>query len=119
MKLRLRSEEATGLCEIQADGAIRTVEAPRDLRDIEEMLGPQCYRRKILLDLQYAPHIDSSGACWLIHFHKRSQTAGGMLILYSVPPGVMSVLRLLGIHQYLNLAADQRAARALALEGRA
>jgi anti-anti-sigma factor len=118
MKLRLRSEEAAGVCEIQADGEIRSVAEPRDLQNIEEVLGPQCYRRKVLLDLQHTAHIDSSGVCWLVHFHKSSQSAGGMLIIYSVPPAVMSVLKLLGLHHYLNLAADLRAARALALEGR-
>ena len=118
MKLRLGSEEAAGVCQIRAEGEIRSVEEPRDLRDIEEILGPQCYRRKVLLDLQHAPHIDSSGVCWLVHFHKSSQACGGMLILYSVPPGVMAVLRLLGMHDYFNLVADERAARALALGGK-
>jgi ABC-type transporter Mla MlaB component len=59
------------------------VEEPRDLRDINEILGPRCYRRKILSDLQHAPHIDSSGVSWLVHFHKSSQIAGGILILIS------------------------------------
>ena len=54
MKLRLCSEEAAGVCQIRAEGEIRSVEEPRDLRDFEELLGPQCYRRKILLDLQDA-----------------------------------------------------------------
>jgi anti-anti-sigma factor len=117
MKLQLQREEASGLCEIQAEGAIRAFEEPRDLKDIEELLGPQCFRRKVLLDLQHAFHIDSSGVCWLIHLHRRSQRAGGMLILFSVPPGVMAVLKLLGVQHHLNLAADARSARALAIGG--
>ncbi len=118
MNLRLGSEEAAGVCQIRAEGEIRSIEEPGDLRAIEQILGPQCYRRKVLLNLEQVPHIDSSGVSWLIHFHKSSQTAGGMLILYSVPPGVMAVLKLLQMHQYLNLVADERAARALALEGK-
>jgi anti-anti-sigma factor len=118
MNLRLGFEEAAGVCQSRAEGEIRSVEEPRDLRDIEEILGPRCYRRKVLLDLQDSPHIDSSGVSWLVHFHKTSQIAGGMLILHSVAPGVMAVLKLLGMHQYLNLVADERAARALALGGK-
>jgi len=118
MILRLRSEEAAGVCQIRAEGEIRSIEEPRDLREIEEILGPRCYRRKVLLDLQHAPHIDSSGVSWLVHFHKSSQTAGGMLILHSVPPGVMAVLKLLGMHHYFNLVADERAARVLVLGGK-
>jgi anti-anti-sigma factor len=118
MTFRLCSEEAAGVCQIRAEGEIRSVEEPRNLRDIEAILGPQCYRRKILLDLQHSPHIDSSGVSWLVHFHKSSQTAGGMLILYSAPPGVVAVLKLLGMQQYFNLVADERTARALALGGK-
>jgi anti-anti-sigma factor len=118
MKIRLRSEEAAGVCQIRAEGEIRSVEEPRDLREIEEILGPQCYRRKVLLDLERTPYIDSSGVSWLVHLHKSSQTAGRMLILYSVPPAVTAVLRLLGMQKYLNLVADERAARDLALRGK-
>jgi anti-anti-sigma factor len=117
MKIRLCSEEAAEVCQIRAEGEIRSIEEPRNLRDIEEMLGPQCYRRKVLLDLQHVPHIDSSGVSWLIHLHKCHRTAGGMLILHSVPPRVMAVFKLLGMQQYFNLVADERAARALALKG--
>jgi anti-anti-sigma factor len=118
MNLRLGSEEAAGVCQIRADGEIRSVFEPRDLRNIEEILGPRCLRRKLLLDLQHVPHIDSSGVSWLVHLHKSTQIAGGTLILYSVPPGVMAVFKLLGMHHYFNLAADERAARSLALEGK-
>ena len=118
MNLRLGSEEAAGVCQIRAEGEIRSVFEPRDLRNIEEVLGPLFYRRKVLLDLQLVPHIDSSGVSWLVHFHKSTQNAGGMLILYSVSPGVMAVLKLLGMHHYLHLAADERAARSVALEGK-
>jgi anti-anti-sigma regulatory factor len=70
-------------------GKIRSAQEPRGFRDIEEMLGPQCYRRGVLLDLEEAPLIDSSGASWLVHLHRSSQTARGVLILYSVEdPGL-------------------------------
>jgi anti-anti-sigma factor len=118
MKLRLRSEEPAGVCRIRAEGEIRSVEEPRDPRDIEDLLGPQCYRRKILLDLQDAAHIDSSGVSWLVHLHKGCRAAGGMLILHSAPPAVMAVLKLLGMEHYFNLAADERAALGLAQGGK-
>jgi|SRR6516164_6573969 anti-anti-sigma factor len=118
MKLRLCSEEAAGVCQIRAEGEIRSVEEPRNLQDIEELLGPQCYRRKVLLDLEDVRHIDSSGVSWLLHLHKRNQDAGGVLILYSIPTAVMAVLKLLGVQHHLNLVADERAARALAMRGK-
>ena len=117
MKLRLRSEEAAGVCQIRAEGEIRSVAEPKDPRDLEELLGHQCFRRKILVDFQDAHHIDSSGVSWLVHFHRRCRAAGGMLILHSVPPAILAVLKLLGMDQQFHLAADERAACALALGG--
>jgi anti-anti-sigma factor len=117
MNLRLGSEEAAGVRQIRAEGEIRTVEESGDLEGFAEILGPRRYRQKILLDLEDAPHIDSSGVSWLVHFHNSSRAAGGMLILHSVPPAVMAVLKLLGMHRYFNLVADLRAARAVALGG--
>ena len=37
MNLRLGSEEMAGVCQIRAEGEIRSVDEPRDLRDIEEI----------------------------------------------------------------------------------
>jgi anti-anti-sigma factor len=117
MKLRLRSEEAAGVCQIRAEGEIRSVEEPRDPRDLQELLGPSCYRRKVLLDLQDVPHIDSSGVSWLVHLHKSCRASGGVLILHSVPPTILAVLKLLGMDQFFNMAADEGAARIQALGG--
>jgi len=118
MKLRLRSEEAAGVCQIRAEGEIRSVAEPKDPRDLEELLGHQCFRRKILVDFQDAHHIDSSGVSWLVHIHKSCRAAGGMLILHSAPPAVIAVFKLLGMEHYFNLVADERAALVLAQGGK-
>ena len=118
MNLRFCSEDPTGVCRIRAEGAIRSVEEPRISRDLEDLLGHHCHRRKILLDLQDVPHIDSSGVSWLVHLHRDCRAAGGMLILHSVPPAIIAVLRLLGLERSFHITADERAAHALAPGGR-
>src|SRR5262249_9775030 len=116
MKLSLRSEEA-GLCRIQTEGEIRLSEQPRDPRQVEELLGSDCYRRKILLDLQHTPYLDSGGVSWLVNFHKHCRQAGGILVLHSIPPSILAILKLLHMDRYLNLVEDEQAARAVALGG--
>jgi anti-anti-sigma factor len=117
MKLSLVSEEA-GLCRLQTEGEIRLGEKPRDPQLIESLLGPECYGRKILLDLQNTPYIDSSGVSWLVNFHKFCHDAGGILVVHSVPSSIMAILKLLHIDRYLNLVEDEQAARTMALGGK-
>jgi anti-anti-sigma factor len=116
MKLNLRSDEA-GLCRIQAEGEIRLADQSGDTRLIEALLGPDCYARKILLDLQHTPYMDSSGVSWLVNFHKHCRQAGGILVLHSIPPSIMSILKLLHMDRYLNMVEDEQAARVMAIGG--
>ena len=78
---------------------------------LESLLGPDCYGRKILLDLQNTPYIDSSGVSWLVNFHKHCHEAGGILVVHSVPSSIMAILKLLHIDRYLNLVEDEQAAQ--------
>jgi anti-anti-sigma factor len=116
MKLSLRPEEA-GFCRIQTDGEIRLSEQARDPQVVESLLGPDCYRRMILLDLQNTSYMDSSGVSWLVSFHKHCREAGGILVIHSIPPSIMAILRLLHMDRYLNLVEDESAARVVAIEG--
>jgi anti-anti-sigma factor len=114
MKLTLRFDEGK-VCQIQTEGDIRLSEQPRDSHQLESLLGSDAYRRKILLDLQRTPYIDSSGVSWLVNFHKHCLDAGGVLVLHSVPPSILAILKLLHMDRYLNIVEDEFTARALAL----
>jgi anti-sigma B factor antagonist len=116
MKLSLRSEDG-GICRIQNEGEISLSTMPRDPHLIEGVVGPDCYKRKIVFDLQHTPYIDSSGVSWLVSFHKRCREAGGILVLHSIPPSIMSILRLLHMDRYLNLVEDEQAAQVMAVGG--
>jgi anti-anti-sigma factor len=114
MKLNLRSEDGQ-FCRVQAEGEIRLSDQPRDVNLIESLLGPGCYSRRILLDLEHAPYMDSSGVSWLLNLHKHCRQAGGVLVVYSIPPSIMSIFRLLHVDRYLNLVEDEPAAQTMAL----
>jgi anti-anti-sigma factor len=113
MKLSLRSEEE-GILRLQNEGEIRLGDQLRERSSVEDVLGADCYSRKILLDLSNTSYLDSAGVGWLVKFHKLCQQFGGVLVLHSLPPAIMAILRLLHMERFLHIVDDERAARALA-----
>jgi len=80
-----------------------------------ELLGSGGFTGCVLLDLEKAPFVDSHGIGWLIRAHKHFLDAGGVLVLHSVPPKVVQTLAFLKLDKVFHLAADEEAARRLAL----
>jgi anti-anti-sigma factor len=113
MKLSLQTQE-DGVVRLRNDGEIRLGDSLRERSSVEDMLGPDCYRRKILLDLKNTSYIDSAGVGWIVKFHKLCQQSGGVLVLHSLPPAILAILRLLHMERFLRIADDEPAAEALA-----
>ncbi len=113
MKLSVQTEQ-DGVVRLRNDGEIRLGDQLRERSSVEEVLGPDCYGRNILLDLKNTSYIDSAGVGWIVRFHKLCQQSGGMLVLHSLPPAIMAILRLLHMERFLRIAEDERSAQALA-----
>jgi len=77
---------------------------------IETLLGSEDYRRRVLLDLAQTPFIDSSGLGWLLALNKRFRESAGMLVLHSVLPMVLDVIRVMRLDRVLHVVEDQQAA---------
>ena len=116
MKLSLQSEE-DGIVRLHSEGEIRLGDSLRERSSVEEILGPDCYARRIVLDLRNTSYIDSAGVGWLVKFHKLCQQFGGVLVLHSLPPAILAILRLLHMERFLHIVDDERAACALAKGG--
>lgn len=84
---------------------------------MESLLGPAAFGRKVLLDLSGASAIDSSGIAWLVRTDRRFRQDGGKVVLHSVPPSVMDIMRVMRLPTLLFVAPDETQARAAALEG--
>jgi anti-anti-sigma factor len=82
---------------------------------LEQALGTDCYKRKVLLSLQKSCYIDSAGVGWLVMSHKRFRDAGGCLVIHSIPPMIGHVFRLLGLCTVLTMADDETQAHERAL----
>jgi anti-sigma B factor antagonist len=119
MQIALVSDEL-GVARIECVGSM-TMEFFLSGNDpLADLLGgPECYARRVLLNLEKIDFIDSSGIGWLIKWHQRFRKAGGMIVMHSSPPLIRNMLKLLQLDKILDLAEDEAAARRLARRGEA
>src|SRR5262249_17832149 len=56
---------------------------------LADLLGPDCRKLRVLLNLEQTTFIDSSGINWLVRSFVAFRDGGGRLVLHSVAPGVL------------------------------
>jgi anti-anti-sigma regulatory factor len=116
LELSLQTEEKDLLC-LTCRGTISLPDFQPEKDPLLKLLGPEAYSRKLLLNLEPASLLDTSGISWLIHCHEACDRAGGILVLYAIPLRVRYMLQLLRMEQLFHTATDVAAARAIALKG--
>lgn len=116
MQLNVLSDDGS-ILQLQGIGPMRLGEFQQAMSPINAKLESDGYARKILFDLSQVTYIDSSCVGWLVKCHKQSRDAGGTLILHSVPPSILAILKLLHLETLLHLVEDARSAEALAKGG--
>ncbi len=77
------------------------------------LLGDSGFAQIALLDLSNTLYLDSAGINWLLNCHRRFREAGGALVIHSITPMVMQVIRLMRLDRVFQLADDARSARLL------
>jgi anti-anti-sigma factor len=85
--------------------------------ELGNLLGTGGYGRRVVLNLADVDFIDTSGISWLLARHKRFREASGKLVIHSVTPLVLGVLKVLRLHAVLLLADNESAALALVQGG--
>jgi anti-anti-sigma factor len=113
VKLEVTSE-ADGIPRLACEGTIAQEKFSRDQDPMTTLTGPGIFAKKVLLSLEKAVYIDSSGISWLLICHKHFLQGGGRLILHSVPPLVMKVLQIVQLPKIVSIAADEADALKLA-----
>ena len=112
MELTVLSNDGDVL-RLQANGRITQDDVSQALDPMTELLGPDGFARHVVLSLANVDFIDSSGIGWLVARHKDFYRAEGKLVIHSVEPAVMEVLKMLKFHQVLHVAKNEHAAQAL------
>jgi anti-anti-sigma factor len=115
VKLALKSDDGE-VAYVAISGEISQRHTLPNEELLTELLGPDCYRRRVLLDLRDVSIIDSSGVGWLLGCHKRFRAAGGVMVLHSLSPLARQVLYTLKMYLVFHMAEDSEAARTLALQ---
>ncbi|MHC4177472.1 MAG: STAS domain-containing protein [Planctomycetota bacterium] len=80
--------------------------------ELGDLLGAEGYARRAVLGMADVDFIDTSGIGWLLARHKRFREAGGVLVIHSVVPMVLEVLKVLRLHMVFRLAENEPAALA-------
>lgn len=108
MKLSLQSE-VDGAARMRLEGRV----SQRDLQlsdPFTDTLGDEAYGRNVALDMGDVLSLDSSGVNWLLISQKKMREAGGQLVLHSLSPISLNVLKVLNLHTVFQLAETEDAA---------
>jgi hypothetical protein len=109
MKLTLLPLKNDDVVRIRCDGHLTRLTDP-DLDPLKELLGPHCFSLKVLLNLERAQTIDTSGVSWLLRMVHKFTAAGGKFVALLVPPVIGQVLDFMRLRPLLPVAADEAAA---------
>jgi anti-anti-sigma regulatory factor len=117
MKLSLLPLQNDEVLRVRCEGALTLRRREGTGDPLQSLLGPHCYSHKVLLNLERAQDIETSGISWLMNTSDRFAQARGTLVLYAVPPTVGDILDFLRLTPLLRVAATEGEALETALAG--
>ena len=110
MELSIQGEDGD-LIQVALSGRITQDQIAINADPLLDVVGAKAYASKVLLDMRDADFMDSSGLSWLLTSHKHFKDGEGRLILHSVPPVVLNVLKVLRMHMVFEIADNEDEAR--------
>jgi hypothetical protein len=119
MQLTLLPLQNDEVLRVRCEGVLtfRQQEGPGE--PLQALLGPHCYSHKVLLNLERAQGLETSGISWLMRINEHFAQARGTLVLYAVPPTVGDILDFLRLTPLLRTADGEAEALEKARAGAA
>jgi anti-anti-sigma factor len=117
MNLTLLPLQNDEVIRIRCDGDVTLRGLASGSDPLEALLGPRYFGQKVLLNLEKAQAIDTSGLSWLLRVQDRFRQSNGRLVLVALPPRVTQMLDFLRLTPLLTTAPTEAAALASAAEG--
>jgi hypothetical protein len=75
-----------------------------------ELLGPHCYRQKVILNLERSEGADTSGLMWLVRVATKFASGGGRFAVYNFSANFRNMLDVLGMAGTVLLATSEQGA---------
>jgi anti-anti-sigma regulatory factor len=110
MKLTYRPLSNEEILRVVCEGQISTRGKPPSSEPLLELLGPHCYRQKVILNLERTDGTDTSGLMWLVRLATKFTQHGGRLIVYGFGPSFRNMLDVLGMIGTVSLVTSEQIA---------
>jgi hypothetical protein len=72
-----------------------------------DLLGPHCYRQRVILNLERSDGVDTSGLMWLVRVATKFASGGGRLAVYNFSANFRNMLDVLGMSGSVALATSE------------
>lgn len=110
MKLTYRPLANEEILRVACEGAVSVRGTPPGSEPLLELLGPHCYRQKVVLNLERADGVDTSGLMWLVRVATRFSQGGGRFAVYGFSPNFRNMLDVLGMTETVTLVSSEQGA---------
>src|SRR5262249_26682741 len=110
MKLTYKPLSNDEILRVACEGSLSVRAQPRGSDPLLDLLGPHCYRQKVVLNLERADGVDTSGLMWLIRVVTKFDQGGGRLAVYGFSPNFRNMLEVLGMTGMVTLASSEQLA---------
>jgi len=110
MKLTYNPLVNDEILRVSCQGVLSVRDLPKGSEPLLDLLGPRCYRQSVILNLERADGVDTSGLMWLVRTVVQFGPAGGKLVVYGFSPLFRNMLEVLGLTGLVNLAASEQLA---------
>jgi anti-anti-sigma regulatory factor len=108
MKLTYKPLANDEILRVTAEGVVSLRGKPANTDPLLELLGPHCYRSRVILSMERADGVDTSGIIWLVRTANRFTPDRGRFVVYGVSPVVRQMLDILGMSGLVPTAANEQ-----------
>lgn len=107
--LSLIGKDPAGVVHVAAHGEAHSSDfSASTMAHFDGLLGGSWAGNRVLLNMDNVPYLVSAAIGWMLNSQKQFRAAGGMLVLHSVQPNVLNILKLLKVERVVPIAGTEK-----------